>query len=460
MERSCALSRAQDQDDIKLYGKKAKELARQSHWGFVLSLLTDLATRDLKLKLGVPNGFNSAIVAISATSATSTWAKALHLASHMGQHRTLPDVVTWSGVLTSSTWQHGLGILRTLRLLRLERDLIALSSAIAACERDHRWSSAVCLLHLSHEVSVRPNHVSYNSSISACEKAGRWLQAVSLLGDLQLQRWADVVSYNSAISACEKSDRWDVAIELLLSLQKGKLIPDLVSYSAVISAAEKGGQWALALFLLTLLESDGRDGRDRRDSPDVVIYSSVISACEKGRQWQRALQVLWRMEVLQIRPNVISFNAAISACEKAGQAEAAVQALEMLRRTTQPDVVSFSAVIKAQATVSHHWRRSVELLRDMKVREILPNLLTFNSVVDALGISSAWTQSLLLLEDLRKRRHQPDMITFAGSVNACARALCRGHTVQLLGGIDQRRVAGAVRRKSSRSVRSRSVPDI
>lgn len=53
-----------------------------------------------------------------------------------------------------------------------------------------------------------------------------------------------------------------------------------------------------------------------------------------------------------------------------------------------------------------------------------------------------------------------DMITFAGSVNACARALCRGHTVQLLGGIDQRRVAGAVRRKSSRSVRSRSVPDI
>lgn len=27
------------------------------------------------------------------------------------------------GVLTSSTWQHGLGILRTLRLLRLERDL-------------------------------------------------------------------------------------------------------------------------------------------------------------------------------------------------------------------------------------------------------------------------------------------------------------------------------------------------
>ena len=50
------MSRAQDQDDIKLYGKKAKELARQSHWGFVLSLLTDLATRDLKLKLGVPNG--------------------------------------------------------------------------------------------------------------------------------------------------------------------------------------------------------------------------------------------------------------------------------------------------------------------------------------------------------------------------------------------------------------------
>lgn len=73
--------------------------------------------------------------------------------------------------------------------------------------------------------------------------------------------------------------------------------------SHVHPADPAGGQWALALFLLTLLESDGRDGRDRRDSPDVVIYSSVISACEKGRQWQRALQVLWRMEVLQIRPN-------------------------------------------------------------------------------------------------------------------------------------------------------------
>ena len=83
--------------------------------------------------------------------------------------------------------------------------------------------------------------------------------------------------------------------------------------------------------------------------PNVFHLSAAMSALRRRRQAREAL-TLFRVGISQygIRPNISTYNAAISACEKGGQWQQALTLFkEMSTNGVVPDVITYSAVIEA-----------------------------------------------------------------------------------------------------------------
>eukprot|EP00434_Breviolum_minutum_P038466 symbB.v1.2.034121.t1/scaffold4352.1/size42298/2 len=120
--------------------------------------------------------------------------------------------------------------------------------------------------------------------------------------------------------------------------------------------------------------------------PDVVSFNATASACEKRSQWSWAL---WVFAELQRRlpahkrgPLLNISNACISACAKALRWQEAL--LLGAQLVEQPDKVTYNGLLGAcKDARGQHWGMILQLLVDMKRRQVLPAVDAWSAAAEA-----------------------------------------------------------------------------
>jgi pentatricopeptide repeat protein len=130
--------------------------------------------------------------------------------------------------------------------------------------------------------------------------------------------------YHSAISACGKADKYEEAVQLLEEMKQRKVERTCVTYSLMIGACKKGGRWEEALRFLSDMENDNNAGV-RVDTDEGVSQPGGF-----------------------LIANTLVYGAVISVCVDSQQWGLALELLERMEVLgVQRNVVTYNTVIEA-----------------------------------------------------------------------------------------------------------------
>ncbi|CAK9007978.1 Pentatricopeptide repeat-containing protein At1g09900 [Durusdinium trenchii] len=337
-----------------------------------------------------------------------------------------------------------------LAALVLGGDAFTLASSISACERASAWHAAWYLLQLSCPQFCSEelcSLVALNSAASAAAKGSEWQLA---LQDRLLK--PDIITYNSLINACANGAQWICALALWSSLPQ-KISPTMITCSSLLDAFRQSAQWQYALLLVA------------SHRLDMTSYSVAISTCGEAAEWRRGLQLLQDFESVH-RPMVIVYNAAISAC--GGEWLQALGVFnECLKRSLQPDIVTYNALMNVGQKSGRGWEDAIFLLQMAQDATLQPTPSTYTSLFGACRQHGKWRLCLQLLAEAPQSlstaaynaamscmaenwRHaigllehcpSPDLVTFNALLSAFEKAAQWPRALELLTTSTLRRVA-------------------
>ncbi|CAE7235674.1 unnamed protein product [Symbiodinium natans] len=389
------------------------------------------------------------------------WAQALVTLGHMEQAGPQASVVSYSTVVSacesSTCWQVAVSLLQKTWDRGLAADIILLCAAASACGKALRWDLALHLSNLSMAESMgetgvaqnalpavnaamsafgglwekavelfaglqcsgmRPDTVSYGAAMQNCDCASQWVQANAILAQAVGSIQPSVVVFGLAASCFAKGKVWQQALEMLIWSCSSGLREEAPLCGAVLSSCEKVAAWRRAINLLH--EQAGQ----RHPRPNVLMYSSAISACEKAHQWHMALWILSQMWAEGPRPDVVALNAGLAACEKSGRWEQAFLLCETgMAQRLSLNTISYNSLFSALA-VGQSWQhaRELHLLDEMKAATVVPDTITYNSLIAGCTRRKDWELMLTLFLEMRSSELQPDSFSYGSALSVCDQA--------------------------------------
>ncbi|KAL7200307.1 hypothetical protein ACSBR1_032268 [Camellia fascicularis] len=170
----------------------------------------------------------------------------------------------------------------------------------------------------------------------------------------------------------------------------------------------------------------------------VYAYSALISAYAKSGFCNEAIKVLETMKNSGLKPNLVTYNALIDACGKGGADFNRASEIfdEMLRNGVQPDRITFNSLL-AVCSGAGLWETAKNLFSEMVYRGIDQDIYTYNTLldvacngghmnvafgiiklIDALCKKGLVESSALLLEEMTEKGIQPNVVTYNSIINA------------------------------------------
>eukprot|EP00439_Symbiodinium_sp_Y106_P085760 s341_g29.t2 len=473
-----------------------KEVKSSRRWETALQLLQDVPPTVSVDLIVVSSG-------IGACGRCKQWHQALRvlgLARGAALESDRLDLQTISATISacekSARWSPALRCLDSLHCGQLETDAVALSAAVSACGQGSAWTRALCIF-----AAAALGAVACNSAISGCERDTEscshlavlssqrfsentlqetpthdyWIQCrYKRIGGGSFNAWDDrqwqrscslftsllevplvptIVTFGAAASSLAAARRWRRSLHVLDQLKHWKVTANVVVFNAVLSALAVARRPELARNLLDEYRTNCDQLLGLRVTSACFShrYNSAIAACESVGAWEEAWHLLMEMKNRRLLPDLFSFNSAISCCTMSGSWQRASHLFLSLQAGLAPDVVStwehvscFGAFIGACAGVGQ-WQQALAFVSSMNLYQLVPNLLTVNSVASALetlgkleakqkiGVRVRGEQecisSLVLHEKgcqwqrvLQLLTYDADLITYNCALLACERA--------------------------------------
>ncbi|CAE7261872.1 unnamed protein product [Symbiodinium natans] len=385
----------------------------QGRWLLALDLLE--ASERWGISLDIVS-YGSAMGACS-----EAWEQALSLQQSLREMQLPSNIISYSALLESygewSEWSQGLSTLHTLKLTATLPDMVAMTSAMHACEGHGRWRHA---LQLSCGLAQAGIERDLQSCAAACAGIPSWAKALLVLQQVADLEEADPALLLNELRACQKFGQWSVALGLWAS---GKSPTGTLPANLVISACESTGEWEMALAFLACMLDQALD-------VDVVTCTSIISACEVNGHWKEVLRILDLMPRLRVSANQITWNSAISAAEKGSRWEMAMELLGHMAHERVADCISCSSTISA-CQKGRVWPRALEVLLSMPSQSLKPDSICWSSTLLAVAQGAAWAAALELLDFMRQARTH-DLVSVCSGAEACHQAHEHLHVARLL----------------------------
>ena len=333
-------------------------------------------------------------------------------------------------------------------------DAIVYNSILVACSSTGDWELTRYILHIMKRDGISRDAYTYTAAITALDKANRVDLIRSLVTDMIADNITNnVVPYNAAIYALPVSDgnrilRKMIALgvmpntntyaSLIGSLGKesnhekiiqitdemrNKHIPlNALIYKSVILAFEKTQNYERAWLYFLEMKREGY-------SPSATVYNSIIACRGYMVGYNAARAVYEEMGEAGVSRSTVTYNNLITACRKEGWYREAVDILRNMSTYTtddtsitptfdltdthttpgnsldgytslpivKPDTVSYSACISV-CIDSKQWSLALELLQEMEEKDISRNVITYNTVIEALTNAGETVRSELVYQ--------------------------------------------------------------
>jgi Pentatricopeptide repeat domain len=371
-------------------------------------------------------------LAIKAWSQSERGREAAEHADRILEEMQAPkDIVTYSSAISAwaASGMKAHAVQRAEELLRqlenephLEPNTIVLNGVMSAWVKSrspgasNRTGELLRHMEESSIPSIQPDLFSYNTHLHAlsvqAKKPGMALAADALLQKMEdryerndIKFAPNLFSYNLVIEAWSKAPTPDAAMKAAHVLRKlckakGNAEPDTFSFNQVLAALSRSsmkGAAKMAEELLCYMDKAYRTGVHPNAKPDAMGYTHVIQAYARSGEAGSALKAerllqnmkdrYFQNKETEVKPDRCVYNAVSLWCER-----------------VQPPIVQSNFLPFLCYQVIHCWAKSGEgtlgarkaetLLQEMQsLREqyndesMAPNLVTFNSVLNAWALS-------------------------------------------------------------------------
>ncbi|CAJ1456201.1 unnamed protein product [Effrenium voratum] len=438
---------------------------------YALELLQEMPARRLSPDL---ISFNAAL------SAPGTWDSALEILAAMQRARRQPDSVTcsaavlscaqgrrwdvalslffslgradavaWNSVLKAApNWETVLELMGHMRQALVQPDVVAFSTAIAACAEDSEsggsWQMALHLLQ-----GVQANEVTYGAAVTAMARNAQWQRALVLLSEAHGKGQGTAGVTNAAIAACERSACWQWALSLFHGLDTGQA--DDISYCTTIGACAAATEWHQALGLLdhapaaayaALLgawESEWQNAlallrqmRDTRVEADDACLRAAMGVCHTAGRWERSLELMKQMQQEGLALAILTCNFAMTACARGLHWTLAISMLRTLQLHQLTPGSGSLASAGSACDRGLQWAQTLALLRGARGKGVQPSLMLYGTTVSALEKNERWRRAVQLLRDLHREGLEAELVTCNSAISACEKGGAWPWATQLL----------------------------
>jgi len=230
------------------------------------------------------------------------------------------------------------------------------------------------------------------SFITTCAES-KFVQLAEMVLDHCKQRGKPSLAMFSALMKVYSHARlFHKTCDVYESMLEANLEPDTVAFGCLIKAAVECGRSGLArkLFL-------------QSGNPDLLNYMSLIRAAGREKNMSKALDILTEMEQSRMPMDTTCYNCVLDVCVMCAGWQQVEHLFSRMKVLGKMDVISFNTYMKAFAA-RNLWGKVEDTLHEMQSREISPNAVTFNSLINAAianrDMTMAW-RFLRKMEDFK-----------------------------------------------------------
>ena len=169
--------------------------------------------------------------------------------------------------------------------------------------------------------------------------------------------------------------------------------------------------------------------------PSAVTYGIIIKAYGQENQLENAFKIFQEMKRARLVPSAMTYGCLLQACVKNDDIRRACQVFETMKEDRVPmNTVIYTTMIKAYQK-SYQLEQALELYETMLEemqhnRDVAPNIVTFNSLLDCCVRCFDVPQATLIfkqmLEPDASAACKPDLITYSIMI----KGYCKDRNIQ------------------------------
>lgn len=253
------------------------------------------------------------------------------------------------------------------------------------------------------EVANHARHTSvdvYSSLVYCAVRASRCHLVEKLLNDMIHQGVARPLHfYESTMKQLAGVKKYKLALNVYERLAKDGLQPSPVTLSCLINFAVEVGELRRAINFFTLLAS--------QSTPSIRAYMTVLRVHSMRQDWPSAIGIIHDMKRKGVPVDTLALNVALGTgivADRLEEVEAVIQ------EAPQVDIVSYNTLLKGYAQRSD-LIKAHQVFQSLLLRDLKPNAITFNTIVDTAVRSCEFNRAWQLLDDMEVAGFAPDRFT-------------------------------------------------
>ncbi|KAL2608780.1 hypothetical protein R1flu_027353 [Riccia fluitans] len=239
-------------------------------------------------------------------------------------------------------------------------------------------------------------------------------------------RWLKPPDWFRIMDGLGKRRRWQLALEVFRWIQSQRWYkPDSGYYSKLISIMGKERQYRLAMWLFAEMRKMGC-------RPDTSLYNSLMGvhlrSDDKEKGFQKAIDLMQDMKVKRsCQPNVVTYNILIRAAAQLGHDEKVEEFFAyMLDADLVPDLYTYNGLIDAYGKAGRIEKMEKAFKRMRDRDKLRPDIVTFNTLIDSYGKAREFSKMETVLVGMSAPRKvgklQPNVKTFNSVISNYANA--------------------------------------
>ncbi|KAL2938647.1 hypothetical protein RDABS01_022096 [Bienertia sinuspersici] len=263
----------------------------------------------------------------------------------------------------------------------------------------------------------------YNEIMTGLCSRGSVQEAMLLFGDMvRAGPYPTVTTYNVLINGYILQNNLEYAERLFGLMKYSGCDPDEYTYTEMIDGFCKSGKLELAYSLFHEITERGLH-------PNELTFTSLIDGHCKTGNLDVALELLGKMKEYGCSPTAETFNAIINGFVKENRfAEAEIMSSSMSEYGLVPNVITYTTLIDGLCQhggtnlafkCAHTWLcqegkvdGAESLFEEMQKKGIVPNVVTFTSLINGFVMIDRLDHAFLLLHKMLESNCQPNYRTF------------------------------------------------
>ncbi|KAG4995685.1 hypothetical protein JHK82_026509 [Glycine max] len=280
---------------------------------------------------------------------------------------------------------------------------------------------AVALFHRMADMHPLPSIVEFTKILGTIAKMRYYATAIDLYTLMEYKGVVPfTVTFNILINCFCHMGQMDFAFSVMGKILKWGCRPNVVTFTTLMKGFCVNDKMLDALYIYDEMVA-------RRIRFDDVLYGTLINGLCKSKigKPRAAVQLLQKMEERQlVKPNLIMYNTVVH-----GQRKEVTSLLNGFCLNNKVDEARelFNVMIERGYCKFERVGEAMNLLEDMFLKNLVPNIITYNSVVDGLcksgGILDAWK----LVDEMHYCCQPPPDVT---TYNILLESLCRIECVE------------------------------